>query len=135
MRYEKSCGAIIFRNSDAGREYLLILNRKNNAKGHWGFPKGHTEPGENEYITAAREIYEETGLRVVFCQDARVVTTYNPRPDIEKDAVYFLATPRNDQRVKLQQEEVAEFRWCSAAEAKSLLTFDGKIIDKIERFF
>lgn len=135
MKYEKSCGAVIFRNSNAGREYLLVLNRKNNAKGHWGFPKGHIEPGENEYMTAAREILEETGLLVVFCKDARVVSTYNPRPDIEKDAVYFLATPRDEQRVKLQAEEVANYRWCSLSEAKSILTFDGKILNKIERFF
>ncbi len=135
MKYEKSCGAVIFRSGASGREYLLVLNRKNNAKGHWGFPKGHTEPGENEYMTAAREIFEETGLLVVFCKDARVVSTYNPRPDIEKDAVYFLATPRDGEKIRLQAEEVAEYKWCTLSEAKTLLTFDEKILDKMERFF
>lgn len=135
MKYEKSCGAVIYRNGKEGREYLLVLNRKNNSIGHWGFPKGHIEPGENEYMTAAREIYEETGLRVVFCKDARVVTTYNPRPDIEKDAVYFLAIPRDGQTVKLQAEEVAEYMWCTYEKTKERLSFDTKIIDQIERFF
>lgn len=135
MKYEKSCGAVIFRSGDAGREYLLVLNKKDNAKGHWGFPKGHTETGENEYETAAREIFEETGLLVVFCMDARLVSNYNPKPDVNKDAVYFLATPRNVQEVHLQAEEVAEYKWCSPEEARTLLTFDAQILDKMERFF
>lgn len=135
MKYEKSCGGVIFRNGNSGREYLLVLNKKNNAKGHWGFPKGHVEAGENEYMTAAREILEETGLLVVFCKDARVVSTYNPVPDVEKDAVYFLAMVRGGQSVRLQPEEIAEYRWCTVSEAKALLTYDEKILDKMERFF
>ncbi|MBQ7975641.1 MAG: NUDIX domain-containing protein, partial [Clostridia bacterium] len=54
MIKEKSCGAVIYRTVDGTRQYFLLLNRKNNAKGHWGFPKGHTEAGENEYETASR---------------------------------------------------------------------------------
>ena len=135
MIKEKSCGAVIYRSVNGERQYFLLLNKKNNAQGHWGFPKGHTEPGENEYMTAAREIFEETGLLVVICRDVRVVSSYNPRPDIEKDAVYFLATLRDDQNVALQAEEVAEYKWCTLSEAKSLLTFDEKILDQIERFF
>lgn len=135
MKYEKSCGAVIFRNGSSGREYLLVLNKKGNAKGHWGFPKGHIEPGESEYMTAAREIYEETGIFVVFCKDAKVVSHYNPAPGVEKDAVYFLAIPRDEQNIHLQAEEVAQYKWCALSEAKALLTFDEKILDKMERFF
>lgn len=135
MKYEKSCGAVIFRSGNECREYLLVLNRKGNAMGHWGFPKGHTETGENEYETAAREIFEETGLSVVFCMDARIVSNYSPKPDVNKDVVYFLATPKNAQEVRLQAEEIAEYKWCSLREARELLTFDAQIIDKIERFF
>lgn len=135
MKYEKSCGAVIFRNGNSGREYLLVLNKKGNVKGHWGFPKGHIEQGESEYFTAAREIFEETGILVVFCKDARVVSSYNPAPDVEKDAVYFLAMPRDGQEIRLQAEEIAKYKWCSLSEAKALLTFDEKILDKMERFF
>lgn len=135
MKYEKSCGAVIYRNSSNTREYLLIMNKKGTARGHWGFPKGHIEAGENEFQTAAREIFEETGLEVVFCGGIREVSSYSPRAGVEKDVVYFLATPKNDAKIKLQAEEVAEYKWCSLSEAKSLLTYDKVILEKIERAF
>lgn len=135
MKKEKSCGAVIYRMVGGARQYFLLLNKKNNAKGHWGFPKGHIEPGENEYETAAREILEETGLYVIFCGNTRIVSYYNPKPDIEKDAVYFVATVRNNQSVRLQKEEVADYKWCTFSEAKALLTFDEDILQKVEKSF
>lgn len=133
MSYEKSCGAVIFRYNNGALEYLLVLNKKPGAKGHWGFPKGHTEYGENEYETAVREIYEETGLYVVFHGSARTVSNYSPKEGVNKDAVYFLATTRNDGEIKLQKSELAEYRWCGAAEAKTLLTFDAPVLEKLEK--
>lgn len=135
MKYEKSCGAVIYRNNNGVREYFLILNRKGNARGHWGFPKGHVEAGENEFETAAREIREETGLSVVFCGGIREVSSYSPRPGVEKDVVYFLATPKAWAEVRLQKEEVAEYRWCNTIDAKKLLTHDTVILEKMERAF
>ena len=135
MITEKSCGGVIYRTVGGTREYFILLNKKNDAKGHWGFPKGHTEQGENEYETASREIFEETGLYVVFCGDLRIVSHYSPKPGIEKDAVYFVATVRDNQNVKLQKEEVADYRWCTFAEAKQFLTFDKDILQKVENSF
>lgn len=131
MKYEKSCGAVIYRINDKEKEYLLVKNKKGNAKGHWGFPKGHVEPGENEYQTAAREIFEETGLSVVFYGNVRKVSSYSPSDGVEKDAVYFLATPKNGCDITLQQSEIAEFKWCTFEEAEKLLTFDAKLLSKI----
>ncbi|MDD6735475.1 MAG: NUDIX domain-containing protein, partial [Clostridiales bacterium] len=110
-----------------------VLNKKQGAKGHWGFPKGHTENGENEYEAAAREIYEETGILVVFSGKTRVVSTYSPKEGVTKDAVYFLAAIRNNQEIKLQKSEIAEFRWCGSAEAKRMLTYDAHVLDKLEQ--
>lgn len=135
MMLEKSCGAVIYRTVNGVRQYFLLLNRKNNANGHWGFPKGHVEGNENEYQTAAREILEETGLNVVFTGSERYVSHYSPKPGIEKDVVYFLATLRDDQTVKLQKEEVADYKWCTYSEAKQLLTFDANLLDKFEKSF
>ncbi len=133
MKYEKSCGAVIFRDNGAEKQFLLVLNKKPGAKGHWGFPKGHIESGENEYQTAAREIREETGLSVVFYGNARAVSTYSPKDGVTKDAVYFLASARND-AISLQKSEVAEYKWCSFAQACSLLTFDKKILEQLAKY-
>ncbi len=135
MIKEKSCGGVIYRTVGGTREYFILLNKKKDAKGHWGFPKGHTEAGENEFETASREIFEETGLFVVFCGGLRVVSHYSPKPGVEKDVVYFAATVRNNQTVKLQNEEVADYRWCTYSEAKELLTFDKNILQKVENSF
>ncbi|MBE7045331.1 MAG: NUDIX domain-containing protein [Ruminococcaceae bacterium] len=120
MKFEKSCGAIIYRKQEE-TEYLLVLNKKPNQPGHWGFPKGHVEAGETEQETALREILEETGLQVRLETDFREVIHYSPAPGIEKDVVYFLATPSTNQIV-LQQSEIADFVWCNYEQALGQLS-------------
>lgn len=134
MKYEKSCGAVLWRINNGKREYLLILNKKGNAYGHWGFPKGHVEEGETEEETARREILEETGIRLSsFLNGFRVVSSYHPAPNIEKDVVYFLAEI-TDTDITLQQSEVADYMWLDYESARAKLSFDTSIIDKAESF-
>ena len=130
MSYEKSCGAVIWKTENGEKKYLLVLNKKPGGAGHWGFPKGHREGSENEFQTATREILEETGLRVVFQGGKRAVATYSPKPGVTKDAVYFLAMAREGE-VVLQQSEVAQHKWCTYAEAMTLLTHDQTILKKL----
>ncbi|MEU0166758.1 NUDIX domain-containing protein [Streptomyces iakyrus] len=52
---------------DKGANRVLLLQRSQNAKfaqGMWDLPVGKSEPGEPITETAARELYEETGLTV-----------------------------------------------------------------------
>ena len=133
MKYEKSCGAVIYRNNGEEIEYLLVFNKKIGANGHWGFPKGHREGTENEYETAQREIFEEIGISVVFCGNTKAVSTYSPKDGVTKDAVYFLATPKNDQKIKIQRSEISEYAWCSPEKARILLTYDAPVLEKIEK--
>ena len=46
--YERSCGAVVYRNIGGMIRFLLIKNRRS---AHWGFPKGHVEPGETDEET------------------------------------------------------------------------------------
>ena len=134
MSYEKSCGAVIYRRQSGITEYLLILNRKPGAAGgHWGFPKGHVEPGETEEETARREILEETGLTVKFAEGFRAVSHYSPRPGIDKDAVYFLAAPASGE-IHLQESEVAAYQWCAQETAMNQLTHDTAILQEAVQF-
>lgn len=134
MKYEKSCGAVIWRKAGSEPEFLLILNKKGNARGHWGFPKGHVEGDESEEETARREIREETGLSVgEFAEGFRAVNHYSPRQNVEKDAVYFLAEiPKGS--VHIQQSEVADFTWCGFERAASLVTHDTEILKAANKF-
>ena len=44
--------------------YLLGLRRSRLGRGTWGFPGGHLEVAEDPLQCAARELFEETGLRL-----------------------------------------------------------------------
>ena len=132
MSYEKSCGAIIFIRSEEIK-YLIIHNKKGNVFGHWGFPKGHVEENETELETAKREILEETGLTPDFIDGFRVISTYSPKKDVTKDAIYFLAES-DTENVTIQQSEVAEYKWCNYADACKLVTYDSGLLKKANDF-
>ena len=119
MEKEKSCGAVIFRKQ---KELEVLIVRQN--EGHWCFPKGHVEKGESEQETAAREVLEETGAEIRFIGGFRDETHYSPREGVEKDVVWFLASPVNN-TLKRQKEEIAEILWVTIVEASALLTYEN----------
>lgn len=55
-------GAIV---TDASGRFLLIQRGQEPALGRWSVPGGRVEPGESDVDATAREVLEETGLRVV----------------------------------------------------------------------
>jgi ADP-ribose pyrophosphatase YjhB (NUDIX family) len=120
MRYEKSCGAVIFRRAEDGWNVLLIRHTKGR---HISFPKGHVEPGETESQTAEREILEETGLRVRVDRRFRAENRYNIRPDTQKLVVIFAATT-DQAELTPQPEEIAEAFWLTVEEAAERLTYE-----------
>jgi 8-oxo-dGTP pyrophosphatase MutT (NUDIX family) len=63
------CSAVIW---DSTRSKILLTRRTDN--GRWCLPGGHAEPGESVAEACAREIWEETGLRV---QVGRLIGVYS----------------------------------------------------------
>ena len=120
MKMEKSCGAVVWREKD-DMPHVLVIRHENG--GHWAFPKGHVEGRETEEQTAAREILEETGLKVKLDPGFRRVVTFSPKPQVLKDVVYFAARPTGG-RLKRQEEEVQEIRWLKLGEALKLITYE-----------
>ncbi|MEL7084161.1 MAG: NUDIX domain-containing protein [Cyanobacteria bacterium P01_A01_bin.3] len=117
--------------SPEGPRFLLILHNK----GHWGFPKGHKETGETDLQAACREFVEETGLTAYelvgnpadFSESYSFTKKSGKR--VDKTVKYFLATiPAIENKpptVTVQPEEVSDYRWCLADEAKTVITFDA----------
>ena len=118
---EKSCGAIIYKECNNELKFLLV--HQNN--GHFSFPKGHMENDETEIETSLREIKEETNLDVKLDTNFRVSISYLlESKNVEKEAVYFLAIPLND-NLKAQEGEILNCGWYNYDEVMEKLEFEN----------
>ena len=128
---EKSCGAVVHRERDGVREYLIIRHNG----GHWSFPKGHVENDETEEETAKREILEETGLLTEIDTSFRCVVTYSPKNGVVKDVVFFLADVIGGTE-HAQEEEIAQLEWFPFEKACEVVTFstDTGVLEAAEEF-
>ncbi len=131
VKREKSCGAIVFRHNGSSYDIILL---KHKYGGHWSFPKGHVEAGENEFRTATREVKEETGVFIRILNGFREAVEYYPKPDIRKQVVYFLGKAINENLVP-QEEEVSEVQWVPIELAGDMVTFanDKRLIRLAKR--
>lgn len=119
--YEKSCGAVVFRRTASGVQYLLIKNKRSE---NWGFPKGHIEEGETEQQTATREVLEETGLHINILPDFSAKSEYSIQGRVEKFVTIFLATT-DDGAPRIQEEEIDDYAWADYGNALRILKFDN----------
>ena len=135
MNYEKSCGAVIFRREANKLLYLIILNRKGNSIGHWGFPKGHVEKGETFEQTAIREVLEETGIHIQILPQFASKSEYTIQGRVEKSVTIFLAKTKDTQTI-IQREEIEDYIWLSYEKALDTLRFinDRNILQSAHDF-
>ena len=97
------------------RGRVLVTRRRDN--GHWEAPGGILEPGESFEEGVAREIREETGLRV----DVEVLTgVYLNRSDDIVALVYRCAPVGGV--IEGSTDEVIESRWIDPSQAVELMT-------------
>lgn len=120
MPREISAGVILFRR--APEPYYLLLHY---GSGHWDFPKGHIESGEDAQQTARRELMEETGIsEICFVDGYKQTLRYFFRHKgigIFKTVIYFLAETAQSE-VSLSHEHIG-FDWLPYDLAMSRLTF------------
>ena len=134
QKKEKSCGAVVYRDENGGRLYLLL----HYAGGHWDLPKGHVEGGETEEATARREILEETGIsELEFAPLFRETITYMFGRDGEttpKEVVFFLA--KAAQKEIVLSDEHTGFLWLPFKQACAKVTYKNAkgILEKAEAF-
>ena len=131
--YETSCGAVVFKMEDGIRKFLLIRNKRS---AHWGFPKGHVEPGETEEETAIREVLEETGLHIEILPGFVKKSDYTIQGKIEKSVSIFLASTEESDYT-LQEEEIEEGGWFDFEQALATLNYDNDkmILHEVKRYF
>jgi 8-oxo-dGTP pyrophosphatase MutT (NUDIX family) len=119
--YERSCGAVVYRNIGGMIRFLLIKNRRS---AHWGFPKGHVELGETDHQTAYREVLEETGIHINIHPDFITKSQYTIQGKVEKNVTIYLAST-NDTQTIIQKEEIEDYIWLGYEKALTKLRFDN----------
>lgn len=129
--YHKSCGAIIYRENNGVREYLVLFQKGSKT---CSFPKGHIEFRETEEQTAVREVLEETGLKIDLIDGFRKTLFYRlpPKRIKEKTVVLFLA--KTNETPKINKKEIIDFKWCTYDESLKILanSYAGPLIDADE---
>jgi len=113
-----SCGAVVFRETSAGPEVLMIFHRLG-----WGFPKGHRQAGESEARCAEREVLEETGIRISADSRFRRETVSERRGDRRK--VIFLLGRYVSGEARPQPGETRAAAWFPAETAADRVYYPG----------
>ena len=120
---EKSCGVVLLNSN----KVLLLQHPDTTTSGHWDFPKGHVEKGEDEVQTALRELKEETGIdNVKIIDDFNHPISYNLLRNgdtILKEVVFFLGIT-NQEKVSISSEH-QNFAWLQYESAYERLTYDN----------
>jgi 8-oxo-dGTP pyrophosphatase MutT (NUDIX family) len=96
----------------------VLVGRRNDGKPPWTFIAGEQEPGERVEDTAIREVKEETTLRI----QAGDVIGERVHPKTGRTMIYMAARPTHGTEIFVgDEDELAEVRWVSLAEADELL--------------
>jgi 8-oxo-dGTP pyrophosphatase MutT (NUDIX family) len=121
LRTEFSCGALLYCIDNQQIIFLLL----HYFSGHWDFPKGNKERGENYIETIRREIKEETGISDLNFIDGFVkeISYKYLRQNqlISKKVVYFLA--RTNSKDVVLSSEHTDFVWDHYESALKRLTY------------
>ncbi|WP_304248933.1 bis(5'-nucleosyl)-tetraphosphatase [Limosilactobacillus gastricus] len=133
MATEITSGAVVYRRTATGIEYLLLQSQN---PGHfWGFPKGHVEAGEDLVTAATREIREETSLHLKIDPSFQVATSYDlPNGNLKEMTLYTALVP-TDIEISLQTEEIANAGWFNYQAARQRLTYDNlkSLLDQVNQ--
>src|SRR5436190_16773657 len=132
MRRELSAGGVVVRRM-SGRYWLAAIRprRARPTRDTWVLPKGHVEPGESDADAAAREVYEETGLKTrveTKLGDVRYIYPWDG-DRVFKIVSFFLLRPVGGRLGDLplgMEIEVEEARWLPLDDAPRLRTHAGE---------
>lgn len=114
----RAAGAVIWRPGSGGPQVAAVHRPRYD---DWTFPKGKSERGEPLLLTAAREVAEETGLRVVLGR--RLSTSeYEVRGRIKRVS-YWVARPAESLGFE-PGHEVDELAWLDLPLVAGRLTYE-----------
>jgi len=123
MKQEFSAGVVVYHQTPQHRYYLLL----HYGAGHWDFPKGHIEKGENKQQAALRELQEEAGLELALQEGFEHSFSYffkNKAHELILKEVYFFVAACPHKKVTLSFEHT-DFAWLPFDKAIDQLTYNN----------
>jgi bis(5'-nucleosidyl)-tetraphosphatase len=136
-KIKQSCGIVLFRENESGREYLIL--QYNTFDHYWGLCKGTPEKNETEAETVLREAQEETGLikiKLIFgFKEKSNYSFIENEEQVYKEVVWFLGEVSDKHEGTISHEH-NDLLWLSYDETLNKITYqnDKVIIKKAESF-
>lgn len=125
-----AAGAVLWRlNGDAPAPEVAVIHRPR--YDDWSLPKGKVDVGENEPVTAVRELHEETGYRAHLGR--RLASVSYPLDEGVKKVRYWAARSRDGEFTP--NDEVDELIWLPVPEAIKRLGYphDRKVVRRFAK--
>lgn len=136
MRHKKSCGFIPVLKDEKELLFLMIHQQENNI---WCFPKGGQHEGETDMETALRELEEEVGIvNIDVIEGFSIKEAYISKDETgpcDKEVILYAGIVASKD-VKIQEEEVKDYRWVTFTEGMELLTYErtGESLQSINSY-
>ncbi len=86
----------------------LLMIRNIYGKSAWTFPGGAVEKNELPEIAAKREVMEEVGFNA---SEMKKIGEFFSTREHKRDTIYCYVASANDKTVKMDPNEIQEFRW------------------------
>ncbi|WP_402843928.1 NUDIX domain-containing protein [Microbacterium sp. GXS0129] len=129
-----AAGAVVWRMVE-GKLRILVIHRTKYAD--VTLPKGKVDPGETLAETAVREVFEETGIRIVL--GAPVGVSRYRLPSRKQKIVHYWTAEATEAALRasafVPNREVAGIEWVSPKKARTYLSYpvDVEILDNFLR--
>lgn len=136
MKKEQSAGIVVYRQDPETKKlYYLLLHY---IGGHWDLPKGKVEAGESLEQAAQREVFEETGLKVVPINNFSDTISYYFRDaggNLVDKAVTFFVGESPSSHITISHEHQG-YEWMEIGPALNRLTYNNarKLLGMVNQF-
>ena len=132
MEYRKNVAGILFDGKN-----ILIVTKPN--LGFWQFVQGGVENNENIRKSLKREIREETGIKEFdIIKELKNHHKWDWNPKLQKlrgfrgqKQAFFLVKLIPNKKIKLQKEELEDFKWILPEDLEKFTKYPPKVINEI----